>query len=89
MMIDFFSLAGWIGMFLMILDYFLLAVKKLKFNSIAYTLLNLFGGIGVLISSFYAKLWPVVVLNLFWIGVAVFSLYKIGTIKPTPYKELR
>jgi hypothetical protein len=89
MMIDAFSLAGWIGMFLMILDYFLLSVKKLKFNSISYNLLNLLGGIGVLISSFYAKLWAVVALNIFWIGVAIFSVYRIATIKPAPYKELR
>jgi hypothetical protein len=88
MMIDAFLLAGWAGMFLMILDYFLLSTKKLKFDSITYNLINLLGGVGVLISSFYAKLWPVVVLNIFWSGVSVFSIYKITTIKPK-YKELK
>lgn len=87
-MIDVFSLAGWVGMFLMILDYFLLSTKKLKFDSITYNIINLLGGIGVLISSFYAQLWPVVVLNIFWIGVSSFSIYKIITIKPK-YKELK
>jgi hypothetical protein len=88
MMIDIYLLSGWLGMFLIILDYFLLSLKKLKFNSVPYNLLNLFGGIGMLINAFYTKLWPVVVLNIFWIGIAVFSIYKIITIKPT-YKDLR
>ncbi|MEK6827650.1 MAG: hypothetical protein AABX99_04160 [Nanoarchaeota archaeon] len=88
MIFDTYQILGWIGMFLMILDYLLLSTKKVKFNSIPYNLLNLFGGIGVLISSFYAKLWPVVVLNIFWSGVAIFSIYKILTTKPT-YKELK
>jgi hypothetical protein len=88
MMINLYLISGWLGMFLIILDYFLLSLKKLKFNSIPYNLLNLFGGVGMLINAFYTKLWPVVVLNIFWIGIAVFSIYKIITIKPT-YKDLR
>ncbi len=88
MMFDIYLIFGWIGTFLMILDYFLLSIKKLKFNSITYNLLNFFGGVGVLISAFYAKLWPVVALNLFWSGVAVFAIYKIMNTKPH-YKELK
>jgi|WetSurMetagenome_2_1015567.scaffolds.fasta_scaffold65632_2 hypothetical protein len=88
MMIDAFSLAGWLGMFLIILAYLLLSLKKLKFNSVPYNLLNLFGGIGMLINAFYTRFWPVVILNIFWSGIAIFSIYKIITIKPT-YKDLR
>ncbi len=88
MIIDIYSFLGWMGMILMILDYLLLAIKRLKFNSLIYNLLNLFGGVGILISAFYAKLWPVVILNIFWIGVAVFAIYKKAKTKPVPYKEL-
>ena len=66
--------------------YYLLKSKNLIQSP--YNLLRSFGGIGVLISSFYAKLWPVVVLNIFWSRVAIFSIYKILTTKPT-YKELK
>jgi hypothetical protein len=88
MTIDIYLISGWLGMFLIILDYFLLSLKKLKFNSLPYNFLNLFGGVGMLINAFYSRLWPVFVLNIFWIGIAVFSIYKIITIKPT-YKDLR
>lgn len=76
MIIDLYMISGWIGMFLMILAYFLLSYKKLESNSLNYNLLNLFGGVGVLISAFYSKLWPVVALNIFWSGIAIFSICK-------------
>jgi len=85
---DIYTIIGWVGATLIILAYFLLSTKKLKSDSIIYSLLNLFGGVGILISAFYAGLWPVVVLNIFWIGIAIFSIYKKIKTKPT-YKELK
>ena len=64
-------------MFLMILAYYLLSKKKLKSNDLTYNLLNGIAGIGVLTSSIYVKLWPVAVLNIFWILVAIYSIIKI------------
>jgi hypothetical protein len=72
-----FIIMGWIGMFLMILAYYLLSKKKLKSNDISYNILNGIAGVGVLMSSIYVKLWPVAVLNIFWILVAIYSLIKI------------
>jgi len=87
MIFDVYSIIGWIGMAIMILDYFLLSIKKLKSNSIQYNLLNIVGGLGLMVSSFYTKLWPVVALNVFWVAIAAFAIYKKTTIK-IPYKEL-
>lgn len=87
-MIDVFSLFGWSGMLLVLLAYFFLSVKKLKFNSIIYNLLNAFGGAGLVVSTFVTKSWPSVALNLIWIAIAAFSIYKKASVK-IPYKELR
>jgi paired small multidrug resistance pump len=87
MMIDAFSLIGWAGMILLILAYFLISSKRLKINKIPYHLLNFFGAIGIAISAFATTSWPSFVLNIIWIGIASFSIYKIITIKPV-YKEL-
>jgi hypothetical protein len=87
-MIDVFSLFGWIGMALILLAYFFLAVKKLKANSIVYNLLNAFGGLGLVANTFVTKSWPSVALNIAWIAIAIFSIYKKASVK-IPYKELR
>lgn len=83
----FYSIIGWIGMILIILTYFLLSNKRLVPKSINYNLLNAIGGIGVLVSSIYAKLWLAIVFSIFWIVIAVYSIYKIEKNRPG-YKEL-
>ena len=85
---DIYQIAGWFGMILLVLAYFFLSTKKLKFNSLTYQSLNLFGSIGIIISTIATNSWPSVVLNVLWLGIAGFSLYKIITTKPT-YKELK
>ncbi len=88
MIFDIYSIIGWTGAGLIIVAYFLLVTKRLKFNSIVYNLLNLFGAAGLAISTFATKSWPAMALNIIWIGIAVFSVYKIMNTKPT-YKELK
>jgi paired small multidrug resistance pump len=88
MIFNLYSIAGWIGMFLVIIAYFLLATKKLKSSSLLYNLLNLFGGIGLIASTFATKSWPAMTLNVVWGGIAIFSIYKITKIKPV-YKEIK
>jgi len=88
MIFDIYSILGWIGMILLILAYFLLSTKKIKSNSLFYHTLNLFGAVGITISTFITKSWPSVVLNIIWFGISAFSLYKIITTKPV-YKELK
>lgn len=70
------TIAGWIGIGLMLLAYFLLVKKKVKSNSKNYNMMNFVGGIGVLMNSTYNHAWPIAVLNVFWIGVAIMAMIK-------------
>jgi hypothetical protein len=88
MIFDIYSIMGWLGMALLILAYFLLSTKKLKFNSIIYNILNILGGLGLIVTTIVTKSWPVVTLNVFWIGIAVYSIVKIRKTKPV-YKTLK
>ncbi|HTY44147.1 MAG TPA: hypothetical protein VMC80_02805 [Patescibacteria group bacterium] len=88
MIFDIFSIAGWIGGILLILAYFLLATKKIKSHSISYNLLNAFGGLGLIVSTFATKSWPSFALNIAWVGIAIFTISKIKKIKPV-YKQLK
>ncbi len=87
MIIDYFALAGWAGMIFLISAYAMISFKKIKSTSKLFHCLNLLGGIGILVNAVYTLLFPVIVLNLFWVGISVYSLVKILKVKPV-YKEL-
>ncbi len=87
MEISIYDLAGWIGMILLIVGYSMISFKKVKSKSKTFHLINLFGAIGILVNAFYNKLFPVIILNIFWIIISIISLVNIFKIKPV-YKEL-
>lgn len=87
MEISLYDLAGWIGMVLLITAYSMISFKKVKSKSKTFHLLNLFGAIGILINAIYNKLFPVILLNFFWMMISIISLISLFKIKPV-YKEL-
>ena len=82
------KVAGWIGLFLIVLAYFLLSKKKMKSGSFWYHLMNLIGGLGVLVSSVFFRSWELLVFSLILSIIAVYIIVKIVT-KPAVYKELK
>jgi hypothetical protein len=78
-MSSFFSLENIInslGVILMLSAYFLLSIKKIKAESIAYNLLNLTGGTLACVGSYMIGALPFVLLEGVWACVAAFSLYR-------------
>jgi hypothetical protein len=88
MNIDAYQIFGWIGMALLILAYALLSNKKLNPHTKTYHFLNLLGALGIVVSTLKTKSWPALTLNIIWIIIAIFYIYKISRIKPK-YKQLR
>lgn len=76
-MIDMYSILGWIGMVLILTAYLLISIKKIKSDSYYYQILNLFGAIGIVISTLFTKSWPAMTLNIIWAIIAGFSIIKI------------
>jgi len=71
------EVAGWIGMILILLAYFLLlALKKIDENSRIYNLMNLFGALLIFFNSFYHYAYPSAALNIVWSAVAIYGLIK-------------
>jgi hypothetical protein len=68
---------GWVGMISGLLAYFLLANGVIISDSVWYHILNLMAAVGVGISVYVQKVWPAVVLNVVWGGIAIVSLYKL------------
>jgi hypothetical protein len=65
------TILGWVGSFEVLLAYGLNVANRLKSNSLTYILLNLTGGILLIIYTFYLKAYPNTFINVVWAVVAV------------------
>ena len=67
---------GWTGTALVLLAYLLITSKRLDSESRLYQALNLFGAIGLVINGFVNGAYPSVGLNIAWIFIAIYGLFK-------------
>ena len=73
------NLVGWVGSAAVISAYALISTGKLGGKSIPYQLLNLVGGIFLVINTFYFGAYPSTFVNLVWAVIAVSVLVKAGS----------
>jgi hypothetical protein len=80
------DIIGYAGMVLILLAFYLISAGKVEGNSRAYQVINLFGGVGILINAYYFNAMPSVVLNAIWIVIAGVALAKTfsGRSRATP-----
>lgn len=72
-----YEIIGWGGTLAILTAYFLVSTKKITSDSKEYQLLNLFGAIGIIINSLVHGAIPSVGLNIAWLVISTFALYKI------------
>lgn len=70
------DLIGWIGGIEILIAYFLISNKKVNETSLSYHLLNLTGAILLIINTAYVGAYPSAFVNIVWVGVASFSIWK-------------
>lgn len=63
--------AGWIGVALVILAYFLVSFEIIEPKNILYSVMNLFGAIFIIGSSLDNRDWQPIVLNAIWALIAL------------------
>jgi hypothetical protein len=69
--------AGWIGAALILGAYILLSAGRLKGDSLAYQWMNVVGAAGFILNSGYHGAIPSVAINVLWIGIGAFALWRI------------
>lgn len=67
---------GWAGSVLVLLAYGLNLANRMKSTSIAYILLNLIGGILLIIYSFYYSAFANTFINVVWAVVAIGAMIR-------------
>ncbi|WP_291206602.1 hypothetical protein [Hyphomonas sp.] len=69
--------AGWIGASLILGAYVLLSAGKMHGNSPMYQWMNVIGAAGFILNSGYHGAIPSVAINVLWIGIGGFALWRI------------
>ena len=72
MLID---IAGWAGVVALLVAYGLVSTKRIEGDAVIYQLLNLAGAALLIVNSAYHGAYPSVVINVIWIGIALFALW--------------
>ncbi len=68
------NIIGWLGSAAVIVAYVLVSMNRLRGDAVAYQLLNLIGGIFLALNTAYLGAYPSAIVNLMWIGIAIFAL---------------
>ncbi|MEO6110075.1 MAG: hypothetical protein ABIP50_03650 [Candidatus Saccharimonadales bacterium] len=68
---------GWYGMIALIFAYFLVSFSWTSGDGIVYQVLNLTGGIGLLIVAASKRVVQSVILNFFWAFIGVIAIVRI------------
>jgi hypothetical protein len=70
-------IAGWAGMILIVLAYYLVSNKKLIPTGRLYQWMNLIGSASIGVHVLYQRAWAAVALEIVWALIAVVALLKI------------
>ena len=72
------QIVGWTGTILIVTAFFLNAQGKIKSESRAYQVVNLFGAMFIGANVLYQQAWPAFGLQVVWGAIAVYELIKIN-----------
>ncbi len=70
------DILGWIGAGGLLIAYALVSAKRVEGDSTGYQLLNTVGSIFLMINTIHYRAYPSALLNLFWLGVAIYAMRK-------------
>ena len=67
---------GFLGVFQILIAYFLNVLGKISNNDLSFMLLNLFGAAMACLASILLNYWPFIILEAIWALVSLYSLFK-------------
>jgi paired small multidrug resistance pump len=77
MNLQWYDFIGFAGTFVILAAYFGLQVRKLDGNGALYSVLNLLGAAGILVSVVYAEKmnWPVLTIEAAWMLISLYGIW--------------
>jgi hypothetical protein len=77
MMELFINILGWVGSVSVIGAYGLNSYQKIKSDSLSFQLMNLAGGVLLIINSVYKEAYPFTFINTVWVIIAIPAIIRI------------
>jgi hypothetical protein len=78
------DIIGWIGAGSVLLAYLMVSMRLLQGDSPRYQMLNLVGGVCLVVNTLYFGAYPSSLVNLIWVGIAIISLVRAASRKHKP-----
>jgi hypothetical protein len=75
------EILGWIGSVEVLLAYGLNSYQKMRSDSLGFYLLNLTGGILLIVYTVYKAAWANMFVNVVWVLIAVIAIIKLSQAK--------
>ncbi len=75
------STLGWVGSLLVIGAYGLNSYQKIKSDSLIFQVMNLAGGILLIINSVFKEAYPFTFINTVWVLIAIPAIFRIARSK--------
>ena len=72
---------GNVGVLLILLSYLLLQMKKIKSQSMYYSLMNATGALLILVSLYFNFNLSAFVMEIFWLLISLYGLWQSRTVK--------
>ena len=73
---------GWLGAGALLTAYFLVSTRRVSGDDLAFQLLNLSGGAGLLINGVYHGAWPSAGLNTVWVVIGLAAITRARRTHP-------
>lgn len=71
------EIIGWIAAVLILAAYVLLSLGRIEAKSVTYQALNVIGAAGFIVNSGINGALPSAALNVIWMGIGLFALWRI------------
>ena len=71
------DIIGWVGSIEVIAAYGLNSYQKIKSDSLLFQVLNLTGGVFLIVNTIYYGAYPSAFINVVWVGIAGIALLSI------------
>ena len=71
------DIIGWIAAGAVLAAYALVSTGRVRADSYSYQGLNLFGGLGLAVNTFYYTSYPSTALNVVWAVIAIYAIWQL------------
>ena len=80
------NVVGWCGALVVLLAYALVSTRRVEGDSVFFQVLNICGAALLSVNTFYWGAYPSSFVNVIWIGIGGYALYRRQRNLPTTHK---